>query len=84
MSVRAIGRLSEPAQFDNIILKTNSDGTLGATVSGISPRNGSSAVCERALTVANNVAIDIDVCGVDPSSAAVKIADQIAAKVRTA
>jgi len=28
VSVRAIGRLSEPAQFDDIILKTNSDGTL--------------------------------------------------------
>jgi HAE1 family hydrophobic/amphiphilic exporter-1 len=28
ISVRAIGRLSEPAQFENIILKTNSDGTL--------------------------------------------------------
>ncbi|HKH98628.1 MAG TPA: efflux RND transporter permease subunit [Candidatus Sulfotelmatobacter sp.] len=28
VSVRAAGRLSEPAQFDNIILKTNSDGTL--------------------------------------------------------
>jgi hydrophobic/amphiphilic exporter-1 (mainly G- bacteria), HAE1 family len=28
VSVRAIGRLSEPSQFDNIILKTNSDGTL--------------------------------------------------------
>jgi hydrophobic/amphiphilic exporter-1 (mainly G- bacteria), HAE1 family len=28
VSVRAIGRLSEPLQFDNIILKTNSDGTL--------------------------------------------------------
>ncbi|MBI1741241.1 MAG: multidrug efflux RND transporter permease subunit [Acidobacteriales bacterium] len=28
ISVRAIGRLSEPAQFDNIILKSNSDGTL--------------------------------------------------------
>jgi HAE1 family hydrophobic/amphiphilic exporter-1 len=28
ISVRAIGRLTEPAQFDNIILKTNSDGTL--------------------------------------------------------
>src|SRR3984885_9075474 len=27
-SVRAVGRLSEPAQFDNIILKTNSDGTI--------------------------------------------------------
>jgi hydrophobic/amphiphilic exporter-1 (mainly G- bacteria), HAE1 family len=28
ISVRAVGRLSEPAQFDNIILKANSDGTL--------------------------------------------------------
>jgi HAE1 family hydrophobic/amphiphilic exporter-1 len=28
ISVRAVGRLSEPAQFDNIILKSNSDGTL--------------------------------------------------------
>ncbi len=28
VSVRAIGRLSEPSQFDDIILKTNSDGTL--------------------------------------------------------
>ena len=28
ISVRAIGRLSEAAQFDNIILKSNADGTL--------------------------------------------------------
>src|SRR5277367_3712361 len=28
ISVRAIGRLSEPTQFDNIILKANADGTL--------------------------------------------------------
>src|SRR3954465_4326252 len=28
VSVRAVGRLSEPAQFDNVILKTNVDGTL--------------------------------------------------------
>jgi HAE1 family hydrophobic/amphiphilic exporter-1 len=28
VSVRAVGRLSEPAQFDNIILKTNAGGTL--------------------------------------------------------
>jgi HAE1 family hydrophobic/amphiphilic exporter-1 len=28
ISVRAVGRLSEPAQFDDIILKSNSDGTL--------------------------------------------------------
>jgi HAE1 family hydrophobic/amphiphilic exporter-1 len=28
ISVRAIGRLTEPSEFENIILKTNSDGTL--------------------------------------------------------
>jgi len=28
VSVRAVGRLSEPSQFDNIILKTGADGTL--------------------------------------------------------
>src|ERR1700675_2148807 len=28
ISVRVVGRLSEPAQFDGIILKSNSDGTL--------------------------------------------------------
>jgi HAE1 family hydrophobic/amphiphilic exporter-1 len=28
ISVRAIGRLSEPGQFENIVLKTNADGTL--------------------------------------------------------
>jgi HAE1 family hydrophobic/amphiphilic exporter-1 len=28
ISVRAVGRLSEPVQFENIILKTNADGTL--------------------------------------------------------
>jgi len=28
ISVRAVGRLSEPGQFDNIILKSNADGTL--------------------------------------------------------
>jgi hypothetical protein len=51
------------------------------TISGILARNGTSAVWERALTVANNVAIDIDACGQRPSGAAVNIADQIAAKV---
>jgi serine/threonine protein kinase len=62
---------------------SNTNGTLSATITGILARNGASGVCERALTVANNVAIDIDACGVNPSGAAVNIADQIAAKVPT-
>jgi hypothetical protein len=38
-------------------------------------------VCERALTVANNVAIDVTAC-VGPPGAAISVAHQIAAKVR--
>ena len=60
---------------------SNTNGTLSATISGYLARNGASAVCERALTVANNVAIDIGACGANPAGAAVNIADQIAAKV---
>ncbi|MFZ0905020.1 MAG: sensor domain-containing protein [Mycobacterium sp.] len=62
---------------------SNTNGTLSARVTGVLARNGSSGACERALTVANNVAIDIDACGENPSGAAVNIADQIAAKVPT-
>jgi serine/threonine protein kinase len=62
---------------------SNTNGTLSATITGVLTRNGSSATCERALTVANNVAIDIGVCGVSPSGAAINIADQISAKVPT-
>jgi serine/threonine kinase PknH len=60
---------------------SNTNGTLSATITGVLARNGATGVCERALTVANNVAIDIDACGATPSGAAVNIADQIAAKV---
>jgi PknH-like extracellular domain len=38
-------------------------------------------VCGRALTVKNNVVIDINTCSVDPTNSAVDIANQIAAKV---
>ncbi len=62
---------------------SNTNGTLSATITGILARNGDNAVCERALTVANNVAVDVDACGASPSGAAVNIADQIAAKVPT-
>jgi hypothetical protein len=62
---------------------SNTNGTLSATITGVLGRNGASGVCERALTVANNVAIDIDSCGASPSGAAVNVADQIAAKVPT-
>jgi hypothetical protein len=38
-------------------------------------------VCERALTVANNVATDVTACA-GPPGAAITVAHQIAAKVR--
>jgi serine/threonine kinase PknH len=60
---------------------SNTNGTLSATITGVLARNGSSGACERALTLANNVAIDIAACGQSPSGAAINIADQIAAKV---
>jgi serine/threonine kinase PknH len=56
---------------------SNTNGTLSATVT---PAN-SLGVCERALTVANNVAIDVTAC-MGPPGAAVSIAQQIATKVR--
>jgi uncharacterized protein YegL len=55
---------------------SNTDGVLSAPVVTSSPPR-----CERALTVANNVAIDIATCGVPGS--AVRIAHQIAAEIPT-
>lgn len=55
---------------------SNTNGILSATVTPA----GSLGVCERALTVANDVAIDVSACG-GPSGAAVNVAHQIAAKV---
>ncbi len=54
---------------------SNEDGTLTTTItSSVDP-----VLCERALTVANNVAIDIAACG--HPGAAINIAHHIAAKV---
>jgi serine/threonine kinase PknH len=63
---------------------SNTNGTKSATRTGnVDSRN---ATCQRALTVANNVAIDVAACGTSPGSqsgAAAYIARQIAAKVPT-
>ena len=56
---------------------SNIDGTLSVT------RNQEDAkgwACQRALTVANNVAIDVTACSYDLADSAVKIAHEIAAK----
>jgi serine/threonine kinase PknH len=57
----------------------NTNGTLSTTET---LENGYGWACQRALTVRNNVAIDVMACSVNPAHAAVfNIADQIAAKV---
>jgi serine/threonine kinase PknH len=58
---------------------SNTNGTLSATLTKV----GSAWVCQRALTVANNVAVDVTACGFKQSDSAVDIAHQIAGKVPT-
>ena len=65
----------------------NTNGILSATKTLVSlngnPSDGR-RTCRRALTVANNVAIDINACAFGlPADAAIDIAHQIAAKVPT-
>lgn len=57
---------------------SNNNGTLSATVTQ-EGQNG--WACQRALTVANNIVIDIDLCSYNPGNSAVSIAHQIADKV---
>ncbi|MFZ0902460.1 MAG: serine/threonine-protein kinase PknH/PknJ [Mycobacterium sp.] len=64
------------SQVNTVGPVSNTNGTLSATVT---PANSLGA-CERALTVANNVAIDVTAC-LGPQGAAANIAHQIAAKV---
>jgi hypothetical protein len=58
---------------------SNTNGTLSTSITQ-QKKNAPDSVCERALTVNNNVAIDISTCGA-PSDSAVNIAHQIAAKL---
>lgn len=57
---------------------TNSNGTLSVMRT---QENVGGWACQRALTVRNNVAIDIQTCSYNPADAAVNIAGQIAGKV---
>lgn len=57
---------------------SNTNGTLSATETR---EGGQGWACQRALTVSNNVAIDITACGYDKADGAVNIARQIAGKV---
>jgi PknH-like extracellular domain len=62
---------------------TNANGVLSLAITGTvsGPGINSTLTCQRALTVRNNVAIDISTCGKDPGDTAVAIANQIGGKV---
>lgn len=62
---------------------SNANGVLSAPVTITITSNGNSVTmpCQRALTVRNNVVIDVDACRKDVGDAGVSIANQIAAKV---
>lgn len=64
------------SQLHNVGPVSNTNGILSATVTPVN----SLGSCQRALTVANNVAVDVTSC-LGPADAAVDIARQIAAKV---
>jgi hypothetical protein len=61
----------------------NANGVLSLTVTGSIVGGGINftQVCQRALTVRNNVAIDVATCGKDPGDTAVTVANQVGAKV---
>ncbi len=62
---------------------STANGVLSTTSTATATMNGASLTqnCQRALTVRNNVVIDIDACRKDPGDLAVTIANQIAGKV---
>lgn len=61
----------------------NANGVLSLSMTGSisGPGINITMTCQRALTVRNNVAIDITSCGKDPGETAVTIANQVAGKV---
>ena len=60
---------------------SNTNGVLSTTSTLQDPPSTGWKACGRALTVKNNVVIDVNTCSVDPKNSAVDIATQIAAKV---
>jgi PknH-like extracellular domain len=61
---------------------SNTNGVLSTTSTLQDPPATGWKACGRALTVKNNVIVDVNTCSVDPKNSAVDIANQIAAKVR--
>jgi serine/threonine kinase PknH len=75
----------KPDQLWTVGPISNTSGTLSATITRNVSTGWAWEACQRALTVANNVVIDVDACNLNPSDApsdaAVSTAHQIAAKV---
>ncbi|SRR5271166_2961037 len=76
-------RPDDPEQRFQTKPLTNADGVLSLTLTGTitGPGINIAMTCQRALTVRNNVAVDISTCGKDPGDTAVTIAKQVGAKV---
>ncbi len=62
---------------------SNANGVLSTSSTLQDPPATGWKACGRALTVKNNVIIDVNTCSVDPKNSAVDIATKIAAKVPT-
>jgi hypothetical protein len=60
---------------------SNASGVISTTSTLQDPPSTGWKACGRALTVKNNVVVDVNTCSVDPKNSAVDIANQIAAKV---
>jgi hypothetical protein len=60
---------------------SNTNGVLSTTSTLQDPPSTGWKACGRALTVKNNVIIDVNTCSIDPKNSAVDIANKIAAKV---
>ncbi|MGA7053884.1 MAG: sensor domain-containing protein [Mycobacterium sp.] len=60
---------------------TNANGVLSTIATLQDPPSTGWKACGRALTVKNNVIIDVNTCSVEPKDSAVDIANKIAAKV---
>lgn len=74
----------QPDAVWSVGLVSNTNGTLSATSTEVSPPPAVPGwACQRALTVIDNVAIDINTCSGSVSDSAVNIAHQIAVKVPT-
>ena len=82
----APGDADNPEVAFNIGQVSNANSTLTSTIGANMTKDGKSLsiACQRALTVRNNVVIDVSGCRKDPGDLAVKVVNQIGGKVDSA